>query len=173
MPGKAAGKSCGRRRVLLHFFEELVDALGVFLGIIEDEVKIGDAAKLQALQNFVADKIRGVFEGFDGAFLFGGGAAHADEHSGVAHILSDEHLIDDDGHFEARVLEFAGEHGIDFVGDLFADAFVAVIDGGHDQRTILQKTFVQHRRRKYKPRTAQPECPSKVPSSSHYKISTE
>ena len=125
-------------------------------------MKIGDAAKLQALQNFVADKVRGVFEGFDGAFLFGGGTAHADEHASVAHILGDEHLIDDDGHFEARVLEFAGEHGIDFVGDLFADAFVTVIDGGHDFRTILQKSFVPHRREKHKRRTAQPECKSKA-----------
>jgi hypothetical protein len=94
-------------------------------------MEFGNAAELQAFDNFVTDEVGGVFQSFDGAFLFGLGAACAYQDPGVAHILRDEDLIDDDGNFQARVLEFAGEHGVDFVGDFFADTFVTMIDGGH------------------------------------------
>ena len=129
--GERTKKSCGGRGILFQFFEELVDALGVFLGVVEGEMEFGDAAELEAFENFVANKISGVFQGFDGAFLFGLGAADADHDAGVAHVLGDKDLIDDHGHFETRILEFAGQHGVDFVGDFLADAFVTVVDGGH------------------------------------------
>jgi hypothetical protein len=75
--------------VLFHFFEDLIDALGVFLGIVEGEVQFGDAAELQAFDNFVADEIGGVFESFDGALLFGLRAACAYQDASVAHVLCD------------------------------------------------------------------------------------
>jgi hypothetical protein len=129
--GERKEKSCGGRGILFQFFEELVDALGVFLGVVEGEMELGDAAELEAFENFVTDKIAGVFEGFDSAFLFGFSAANADQDAGVAHVLGDKDLIDDHGHFEAGILEFSSQHGVDFVGDFFADAFVTMVDGGH------------------------------------------
>jgi len=94
-------------------------------------MEIGNAAQLETLENFVADVVGGVFESLDGAFLFGFGASGADVDAGVTAIGRETDFVDDDGDFKARVLEFAGQHGVDFVGDFLADAFATVIDGGH------------------------------------------
>ncbi len=83
------------RGILLHFFEDLVDALGVFLGIVEGEMEFRDAAELQAFDDFVANEIGGVFESFDSAFLFSLGTARADQNSSVAHVRRDDDLIND------------------------------------------------------------------------------
>src|SRR5579863_1141465 len=124
-------RSCRRRGILFHFFEELVDALGVFLRVVEREVELGDAAELQALENFVANVVGGVFEGLDGAFLFSFGAAGADIDTGVAAVRSEADLVNDNRNLQARVFEFAGQHGVDLVGDFLADAFATVVDSGH------------------------------------------
>src|SRR5262249_48353110 len=50
------------RGVGFHLLEELVDSGRVLLGTVEREVEIGHAAKLQPLQNFVADEADSVFE---------------------------------------------------------------------------------------------------------------
>ena len=72
-----------------------------------------------------------MFERFDGTTLLRFGAAGTDKNAGVAHVGSDADLVDDDGNLKTRVLEFAGKHGVDFVGDFFADAFVTVIGSSH------------------------------------------
>jgi hypothetical protein len=74
----------------------------------------------------------------DGAFLFGFGAASTDVDAGIAAVGREVDLVDDHGDFEARVLEFAGQHGVDFVSDLFADAFTTVIDSGHGIRQFRE-----------------------------------
>jgi hypothetical protein len=45
-----------------HFFEDLVDAFRCIPGVVEREMEIGNAAELQAFENFVANEVGGVFE---------------------------------------------------------------------------------------------------------------
>jgi hypothetical protein len=143
--------SFGRGGAGLHLFEELVDACSVLLRVIEGEVEIRDAAKLQALENFVPDEADGVFESFDGPFLFFLGAERADENAGIAAIRRETNLVNDYGNLEPWILEFAGQHGVDLMGDFFADAFVTMVRSGHGSAIV----FLQHRGKKHKrPRKA-------------------
>ena len=84
-------------------FEELVDAGGVVFGVIQGEVKIGNAAELQAFEDFVANKTDSVLESFEGAFLLFFCAARADEDAGIAAVGSEADLVDDHGNFKARI----------------------------------------------------------------------
>jgi hypothetical protein len=49
----------------------------------------------------------------------------------MLHVLLHANLVGDNHALETRVFELSDEHGVDFVGDFFADTFVTVIDGGH------------------------------------------
>ena len=69
--------------------EDLVDSGGVLFGVVEREVEIGHAAKLQAFENFVTDETDRMFERLDGAFLLFFSAASSDEDTGVAAIGSE------------------------------------------------------------------------------------
>jgi len=42
-------------------------------------------------------------------------------------MSGDKDLIDDHGHFGRGIFEFAGQHGVDFVGDSSPIAFVTVV----------------------------------------------
>jgi hypothetical protein len=99
--------------------------------IIEREMEIGNASELKALENFVTDEAGCVFESLDGASLLCFGTASADEDSRVAAIGRNADLVDNDGDFKAWVFKFAGEHGVDFVGDFFADSLVTMVSGCH------------------------------------------
>lgn len=116
---------------MLHLFEELVYARGVFFGIVQCEMELGDSAKLQALKNFVADETRSVFQSLDGVFLFRFRTTGADEDPRIASVIGEADVVDDNGDFQPRVAKFTGEHGVDLVSDLFSDAFTAMADGGH------------------------------------------
>jgi len=110
--------------------EELLDALDMLLGEIEGEVEVGQAAQLKALDELVADEAGSVFKRLDGVgLLFGVFGADTDEDAGVLHVGLHADFADADIAFEARVFEFAGKHGIDFVSDFFAYAFVSVMVG--------------------------------------------
>ena len=128
-------------------FKELVDAGGVILGAVQGKVEIGYATQLQAFKDFVADEADGVFESLDGAFLFFLGTARADENPGIAAVRRQTDFVDDYGNLEPWVFEFAGQHGVDLMGDFFADAFVTMVGSGHGSAII----FLQHRGKKHKP----------------------
>jgi len=104
----------------------------MLLGVVESKVQIGDAAKLQTLENFVTDKAHSVFERLDGAFLLLFRPPSRDEDPGMATVGCQAHLVDHDGDFQARVLQLAGQHSVDFVGDLFADSLVTMVGCGHN-----------------------------------------
>jgi hypothetical protein len=113
-----------------HLLEELLDTLHVFLRKVEGEVQIGKAAELEALDELVANEAAGVFEGLNGVgLLFGVLGSDADENAGMFHVGLHADLADTDVALEAWILEFAGKHGVDFVGDFFANAFVSVMVG--------------------------------------------
>ena len=145
--GGRAGRSFGRRGAGLHLFEKLVDAGSVVFGVVQREVEFRYPAKLEALEDLVTDEADSVFEGLDGAFLFFFGAARADEDAGIAAVRREADFIDHDRDFQARILEFAGQHGVDFMGDFFADAFVTMVGCGHGSAVV----FLQHRGKKHKP----------------------
>jgi hypothetical protein len=144
-------RSFGRGAAGLHLSEELVDACGVLLRVIQGEVEIGYATQLQAFEDFVADEADGVFESLYGAFLLFLGAARADENASIAAVGRQTDFVNHNGNLKPRVLEFAGQHGVDLMGDFFADAFVTMVRSGHGSAIV----FLQHRGKKHKPpRTA-------------------
>ena len=115
--------------------------------IVEGEVEIGNTAQLQALEDFVADETDSMLQRRDGAFLFVFRSAGPDEHPGMPTVRRQTHLVHDNGDFQTRILEFAGQHGIDFVGDLFADSFVTVVGCGPDVRICTGKSISTASRR--------------------------
>ena len=116
----------------LHLLQELFDAFDVFLRKIEGEVEIGQTPELKALDEFMANKAGSVLESLDGVGLFlGVFGADAHEDAGVLHVRLYADFADADIAFEARVLEFADKHGVDFVGDFLAHAFVTMRIGTH------------------------------------------
>src|SRR5260370_8339032 len=54
-----------RGRILLHFLQEPLDALHVFLRKIQNEMQFRHAAELQSFNQLPADVTRGVFERLD------------------------------------------------------------------------------------------------------------
>src|SRR5574340_691215 len=66
--------------VLLHFLQQLLDALGVFLGLVQCEAQFGRAPKLQTLDEFPPDVSRRVLHRLDGRGLLFSAAAHAHKH---------------------------------------------------------------------------------------------
>lgn len=129
-------------------FEELVDAGCVLFGIIEREVEIGQTAKLEALENLVADKTHSVLEGFNGALLLLFRAARSDKDARVPAIRSKTDFVDHNGNFQTRIFELAGKHGIDFMSDFFADSFVSVVGSGHGSSFIFYSIVVRSTRRR-------------------------
>ena len=129
-------------------FEELVDAGCVLFGIIEREVEIGQPAKLEALENLVADETHSVLEGFNGTLLLFFRAARSDKDARVPAIRSETNLVDHNGNFQTRIFELAGKHGIDFMGDFFADSFVSVVGSGHGSSFIFYSIVVRSTRRR-------------------------
>src|SRR5713226_5936317 len=93
-----------RRLVLLHFFQELLDALDVLLREIQSKVQLRQTAKLQAFDDLAADIAGSMFQRLDGVVLLLAGAAHIDEHAGVLHVRLDAHFADHDHPFEAGIL---------------------------------------------------------------------
>src|ERR1700688_539748 len=91
----------------LYFFQELFDALNFFLGKIEGEMQFGDAAQLQAFDQFAADVTGGMLQSFYSAGLLLIGAVHADENAGVLHVLLHADFVGDDHAFETGVFELA------------------------------------------------------------------
>ena len=152
--GRTGGRekwSFGRRGAGLHLSQELIDSRSLLLRVIEAEVEIGHATQLQTFEDFVTDEADGVFESLNGAFLLFLGAPRADENAGISAVGRQADFVDDHGNFEPRVFQFAGQHGIDLMGDFFADTFVTMVRSGHGSAII----FLQHRGKKHKPpRTA-------------------
>ena len=118
-------------------FKELVDTGGVILGAVQGKVEIGYATQLQAFKDFVADEADGVFESLDGAFLFFLGTAGGYENAGVAAVGRQADFIDDHRNLEPWIFEFAGQHGVDLMGDFFADAFVTMVRSGHGSAIVF------------------------------------
>jgi hypothetical protein len=100
--------------------------LGVLLGAVKDEHQFGGAAELQPFTELVADEAGGGGEGFDGGPLFILRAWDADVNFGLLQVLRHAHFGDGREVGEARVFEFAGEHGADFLEDFSRDAFAAM-----------------------------------------------
>ncbi len=111
--------------------EEFVDALGVLFGAVEDEGKFGGAAELEAFAELVADEAGGGGEGFDGVPLFVFGAHDADVDPGLLEVGRHADFADRREDGEARVFEFAGEHGGDFLADFAGDALVTMSCDSH------------------------------------------
>jgi hypothetical protein len=115
----------------VRFAEKLLDAARAIDGIVEEENNFGAAAHLDALDEFVADEAGGFLESFESVVAFGGSAFDGDVDAGLLHIGRDANFGDHDICFEARVAEFAFEHGNDFVLNFFGDAFVTVTGEWH------------------------------------------
>src|SRR5215831_18860325 len=79
----------------------------------------------------MANETDGVFEGLDGALLFLLATSHSDEDTRVAAIWGEADFVHHDGNLQTGIFQFASEHGIDFVGDFFADPFVSMIGRSH------------------------------------------
>src|SRR6266852_3136268 len=128
--------------VLFHFLQELFDAFNVFLGEVQSKVQLRHAAKLQPLDKFPPDVSRSMFERLDGVGLLLVGSLHVDENARVLHVRLDAYFAGDHAAFQPRIFQFTREHGVDFVSDLLAHAFVSVIGRTH----FLFLPFVHGRR---------------------------
>src|SRR5260370_41402783 len=89
------------------------------------------AAKLQPLDQLPPDVPRSMFERLDRVGLRLVGPLDADEHARVLHVRLDAHFAGDHAYFHPWIFQFPSKHGVDYVGDLLADAFVSVIPWSH------------------------------------------
>src|SRR5882762_6987503 len=89
------------------------------------------AAQLQPLDEFPPDEPRRMIERLDGVSLLLVGPLHADEHARMLHVRLDAYFAGDHAHFQPRVFQLPRQHGVDFVRDLLAYAFVSVIGWTH------------------------------------------
>jgi|SRR5579859_2677785 len=119
------------RLVFLHLFQEFVNALGVFLRVVQREVKLRETPKLEPLNQLAPYESGSVLERLDGVGLFFSGSLHVDEDARVLHVRLDTDFADYDHALEPRVLQLTREHGVDFVGDFLAHTFVTVIGWTH------------------------------------------
>jgi len=72
-----------------------------------------------------------MFKSLDRVGLLFAGALHVDKHARVLHVWLNADFASHHHAFQSRVFQFAREHGVDFVRDLLAYAFVAVIGWTH------------------------------------------
>ena len=125
--------------------------LGVLLGAVKNEHEFWGAAELEPFTELVADEAGGRGEGFDGGLLFILGAHDADVNFGLLQVRRHAHFGDGGEVGEARVFEFAGEHGADFLEDFSGDAFAAMSCDGHippqHARLFLSLEFLALERR--------------------------
>ena len=134
-----AEKSLRGGLVLFHFLEKLLDPEGALFGNVEREVQFGQAAHLQALDELVANVTGSVLERFNGAILLLGIIrTHDNEDTRMLHVRLNTDFTDADMALEAGIFQFAGKHGVDFVGDLLADAFMTMVRA-HLDLTWLRK----------------------------------
>ena len=101
------------------------------MGEIQGEVQLRQAAKLQPLDDFAADVASGVFQRLDRVGLLFVRSPSVNEHARMLHIRLDAHFADHHHAFQSWIFELAREHGVDFVRDLFAHAFVTMIGRTH------------------------------------------
>jgi hypothetical protein len=119
------------RLVLLHLIQELVNPLGVFLRVVEREVKLRETPELEPLDQLAPNESGSMLEGLDGVGLLFSGSLHVDEDARVLHIRLDTDFADHDHALEPRVFQFTRQHGVDFVSDFLAHTFVTVIGWTH------------------------------------------
>jgi len=72
-----------------------------------------------------------MIERLDGVRLLLVRSLHANENSRVLHVRLHAHFAGHHADFQARILQFPRQHGVDFVSDLLAHAFVSVIGWTH------------------------------------------
>src|SRR5580692_2316838 len=95
--------------------------------------------ELQPLDEFAPDESRSMFQRLDRIALLFGGPLHVDEHACVLHVRLHAHFADHYHAFEPRILQLTREHGVYFVSDLFAHAFMTVIGWTHLRSRALPK----------------------------------
>src|SRR2546425_8579329 len=98
--------------VLLHFLQELLDALGVLLGKVQREMQLRHAPERQPLDQFAPDESRSMLERLDrvGSLLLA--SLHADENARVFHIRLDAHFAGDHVSFQPRILQRSEERRV-------------------------------------------------------------
>src|SRR5467141_5129319 len=89
------------------------------------------AAELQPLDQLPPDVPGSMFERLDRVGLLLVRPLDADEYPRVLHVRLDAHLAGDHAYFQPRIFQLPRKHGVDFVGDLLAYAFVPVIGWTH------------------------------------------
>src|SRR6185437_2891433 len=121
----------------LALLQQIVYAVTVLFGAIRNKVNIWRAPKLQAFDEFVADKSRGSGESSESSFAIFIGAQHFDIDANVLQARRDAHFGDVHGRREARVLQLTREHQADFVANFFRNALGTMAGDGHGWQPYL------------------------------------
>src|ERR1700733_13344 len=96
---------------------------------VQCEMQVRQPPKLQPLYELAAYVTRSVIERLDRVGLFLARAADIDVDARMLHIRLHADLADDHRPLQPRIFQLPGQHGVDFVRDLLAHAFMTVIRG--------------------------------------------